>query len=96
VAASVAVPVERGFDDTSISVDDTIEKLKPYAAQFKMNYPVLQGLGRDEVLNAFGPMVGLPTTFVISRDGRICETHTGLSSKISFETQIKALLPGRR
>lgn len=65
-------------------------------AQFKMNYPVLQGLGRDEVLNAFGPMEGLPTTFVISRDGRICETHTGLSSKSSFETQIKALLPERR
>lgn len=87
---------KQGLQVLGISVDDTIEKLKPYAAQFKMNYPVLQGLGRDEVLNAFGPMEGLPTTFVISRDGRICETHTGLSSKSSFETQIKALLPERR
>jgi thiol-disulfide isomerase/thioredoxin len=86
---------KQGLQVLGISVDDTIEKLKPYAAQFKMNYPVLQGLGRDEVLNAFGPMEGLPTTFVISRDGRICETHTGLSSKSSFETQIKALLPER-
>lgn len=87
---------KQGLQVLGISVDDTIEKLKPYAAQFKMNYPVLQGLGRDDVLNAFGPMEGLPTTFVISRDGRICETHTGLSSKSSFETQIEALLPERR
>jgi cytochrome c biogenesis protein CcmG/thiol:disulfide interchange protein DsbE len=87
---------KQGLQVLGISVDDTIEKLKPYAAQLKMNYPVLQGLGRDEVLKAFGPMEGLPTTFIISRDGRICETHTGLSSKSSFETEIKALLPGRR
>ena len=87
---------KQGLQVLGISVDDTIEKLKPYAAQFKMNYPVLQGRGRDELLNAFGPMVGLPTTFVISRDGRICETHTGLSSKNSFETPIKALLAERR
>jgi peroxiredoxin len=87
---------KEGLQVLGISVDDTIEKLRPYAAQFKMNYPVLQGLGRDEVLNAFGPIIGLPTTFVISRDGRICKTHTGLSSKDSFETRIRALLPGRR
>lgn len=87
---------KQGLQVVGISVDDTIEKLRPYAAQFKMNYPVLQGLGRDEVLNAFGPMNGLPTTLVIARDGRICATHTGLGSKDSFETQIRALLPGRR
>ncbi|MBI2835471.1 MAG: TlpA family protein disulfide reductase [Acidobacteria bacterium] len=87
---------KQGLQVLGISVDDTIEKLKPYAAQFKMNYPVLQGLSRDDVLNAFGPMDGFPTTLVISREGRICETHIGLSSKSSFETQIKALLPERR
>jgi hypothetical protein len=29
---------------------------------------------------------------VISRDGRICAKHTGMSSKESFEKQIKSLL----
>lgn len=62
----------------------------------KMSYPVLQGLGHDDVLEAFGPMIGLPTTLVMSPDGKICATHTGLSSRESFETQIKALLPERR
>lgn len=86
----------QGLQVLGISIDDTVDKLKPYAAQFKMNYPVLQGLGRDEVVNAYGPMIGLPTTFVIGRDGRICARHTGLGSKESFDTQIKALLSERR
>ena len=41
----------------------------------KMNYPVLQGLGHDDVTDAFGPMSALPTTLMISRDGKICATH---------------------
>jgi thiol-disulfide isomerase/thioredoxin len=39
-----------------ISVDDPVEKLKPYASQMKMNYPVLVGNGRDDVQDAFGPL----------------------------------------
>lgn len=87
---------KRGLQVLGISVDDKLAPLKSYAAQYKMSYPVLQGLGHDDVLEAFGPMIGLPTTLVISPDGKICATHTGLSSRESFETQIKGLLPERR
>jgi thiol-disulfide isomerase/thioredoxin len=86
---------KQGLQVIGISVDDTLEKLKPYAAELKMNYPVLQGLGRDDVLDAFGPMIGFPTTLVISREGKICETHIGMSSKNAFETQVQGLLPTR-
>jgi hypothetical protein len=58
----------------------------------KMNYPVLQGLNHDDVQDAYGPMMAIPVTALISRDGRICARHTGLSSKPSFEEQIKSLL----
>lgn len=44
------------------------------------------------MLDAFGPMVGLPTTFIISRDGRICAKHIGLTAKDAFEAAIKSLL----
>jgi thiol-disulfide isomerase/thioredoxin len=81
-----------GFQVIGVSVDDTLESLKPYVAEMKMNYPVLQGLGRDDVLDDFGPILGLPTTMLISRDGRICETHAGLTSKETFERGIRALL----
>ena len=82
----------RGFQAVGVSVDDTVEKLKPYVANAKMNYLVLQGLDRDDVQDAFGPMFGIPVTAVISRDGKICAKHVGLSSKDAFEKEIKSLL----
>ncbi len=81
-----------GLQVVGVSVDDTLDKLKPYVADMKMNYPVLQGLGHDDVQDAYGPIWGIPVTVVISRDGKICAKHTGMSSKDSFERQIKALL----
>jgi peroxiredoxin len=82
----------RGFVVLGFSVDDPVSKLKPYAAQLKMNYPVLVGNGRNDVQEAFGPMWGLPTSFLIGRDGRICKKHTGFATKEQFEREIKALL----
>ena len=81
-----------GLQVVGVSVDDTLEKLKPYVRDMNMNYPVLQGLHHDDVLDTFGPMWGIPVTVVISREGKICGKHTGLSSKDSFEKEIKALL----
>ena len=77
-----------------ISVDDTLDKLTPFEKQYKMTYPVLLGLGRDDLMGAkgFGTMGVFPTTFVIGRDGRICKTHVGLSAKEKFELEIKSLL----
>jgi cytochrome c biogenesis protein CcmG/thiol:disulfide interchange protein DsbE len=74
------------------SVDDPLEKLKPFADQFKINYPVLVGKDRDEVQDAYGPIWGIPTTVLIGRDGRICKKHTGIASKDQFEKEIKGLL----
>ena len=82
----------KGLQVIGVSVDDTLDKLKPYVAQFKMNYPVLQGLNHDDVQDAYGPMWGIPVTALISREGKICAKHTGMSSKPSFENEIKSLL----
>jgi peroxiredoxin len=82
----------KGLAVLGLSVDDTIDKLKPFAAELKMNYPVLVGLGRDDVQDAFGPIWGIPTTFLISRDGRICRKNTGIQGKEKYERDIKALL----
>jgi cytochrome c biogenesis protein CcmG/thiol:disulfide interchange protein DsbE len=81
-----------GLQIVGISVDDTADKLAPYIRDMKMNYPVLQGLNHDEVQDAYGPIVGIPVSVMISRDGKICATHTGLTSKDVFEREIKSLL----
>ena len=81
-----------GFQVVGVSTDDTQAKLKPYVAQMKMNYTVLQGLDRDDIQDAYGPLFGIPVTILISRDGKVCAKHVGLSSKDAFEREIKSLL----
>jgi thiol-disulfide isomerase/thioredoxin len=74
------------------SVDDPAEKIKPYAEEYKVNYPLLVGNGREDVQNAFGPLLGIPVTVIIGRDGIIAKKHTGIATKEQFEREIKALL----
>jgi thiol-disulfide isomerase/thioredoxin len=81
-----------GLQVIGVVTEDTLDKAKPFAAQWKMNYTVLQGNGRDDLDDAFGPMFGLPVTIVISRDGKICGKHVGLAGKDAFEKEIKSLL----
>jgi hypothetical protein len=58
----------------------------------KMNYLVLQGLDQDALQDAYGPLFGIPVSVLISRDGRMCHKHVGLSSKDKFEREIKSML----
>jgi len=82
----------RGLQVLGFAVDDPVPALKAYANELGMNYPVLVGQGRNDVLEAFGPMMGLPTTLLIGRDGRICARHMGFTPKETFEREIKGLL----
>jgi hypothetical protein len=53
---------------------------------------VLVGDGRNDVQEAYEPLLGLPTTFTIGREGKICRQHTGYTAKRTFEEEIQALL----
>ena len=75
-----------------LSVDDPAEKLLPYAAEFKMNYPVLVGNGHQDVQDAFGPLFGIPVSVIIGRDGLIAKKHSGIATKEQIEREIKRLL----
>ncbi len=89
-----------GLQVIGVSVDDTLEKLEPFVKQFNMNYPVLLGLGHDDVQDTYGPLYTVPISVLISRDGRICSKHMGLPEnqtqasavKEIFEAEIQALL----
>jgi peroxiredoxin len=93
----------RGFEVLGVVVMDEFPRAKPFAEQYKMTYPILDGVNREDVETAFGPFLGLPTTFLIARDGRICAKHLGLppvkfsfpsvsSVKDAFEAEIRSLL----
>jgi thiol-disulfide isomerase/thioredoxin len=74
------------------SVDDEAPKARAFATEYKMNYPILLGLGREDVQDAYGPIWGIPASFIISRDGKVCKKHLGIAPKAVFEREIKALL----
>jgi thiol-disulfide isomerase/thioredoxin len=95
----------QGFEVVSVVLLDKFENAKPFAVNMKMNYPVLDGdPQQDKIDDAYGPLFGLPMSFIIARDGRICQKHLGLPGatrdkdpdaqtvKDIFESQIKALL----
>ena len=80
----------RGFIAIGVSMDDSPSDVKPFARKLNMNYPILMGAGRNDLEPAFGELP-LPTAFVISRDGRICVKHDGLTPKEQIEREITAL-----
>lgn len=73
-------------------VDDTADKARAFAKEYKINYPVLLGLGREDVQDAYGPIWGIPASFLISKDGKVCKRHMGIAPTETFEKEIKALL----
>jgi peroxiredoxin len=84
----------RGLVVIGVSMDDTgdLPDVKRFAAQMKMNYPVLLGFGRDDDLKPVFGELPLPTSFVIARDGRICARHDGLTAKEQVQREIAGLL----
>lgn len=86
---------EKYKDDLVIvgfSVDDPADKARAFAVEYKMNYPVLLGEGREDVQDAYGPIWGIPASFLISKDGKVCRKHLGLAPKAVFEKEIVALM----
>lgn len=75
-----------------VDVLDEFDRVKPFAAEMKVNYPLLDGNNRKDVEEAFGPMWGLPTTVIIARDGKVHKRHSGIGTKEQFEHEIKILL----
>jgi len=78
-----------------ISVDDSPADLRPFAAEFKMNYPVLVGLGHDELMERYEAGFMIPITWYIKPDGTIHSKHPGSPPREFIEEQIRALLPAR-
>ena len=90
-----------GLQIVGVLTEDTAAKARPFVKEWKMNYAILRGNDpnkeddtelREDLDTAYGPMFGLPVTFLISRDGKVCSKHVGLSGKDVFEKEIKALL----
>jgi cytochrome c biogenesis protein CcmG/thiol:disulfide interchange protein DsbE len=80
-----------GFEVVGIAMDTELEKIKSFAAEFKITYPILIGAGADGVMRAWD-VAALPTTFIVGRDGSVCRRFVGQSGRDEVEAAIKSLL----
>jgi len=83
---------DRGLVIVGISTDDTAEQIRPFAATFKVSYPLLVGKDREDVFAAFGLGNGIPMTVFIRPDGTLAERLQGINTKKWFVQQIDALV----
>jgi cytochrome c biogenesis protein CcmG/thiol:disulfide interchange protein DsbE len=80
----------RGLQILGISLDDSAEPVRGFYRELKMNYPV--ALGDAALAEKYGGVLGLPTAFLIGRDGRIRASHVGEADLTLIEKEIVELL----
>jgi cytochrome c biogenesis protein CcmG/thiol:disulfide interchange protein DsbE len=71
-----------------------VDEVRGFARELGINYPV--AVVDAAIEETFGGVVGLPTTFVLDRDGQIVHTYVGLVDPLDLEREIRELadLPG--
>jgi len=82
---------DKGLEIVGVSLDrEGSAKVAPFAQKAAINYTML--LGNQKVVSDYAPIRGIPTTFVISQDGKIFKRYVGFRKKEVFENDIKTLL----
>jgi cytochrome c biogenesis protein CcmG/thiol:disulfide interchange protein DsbE len=81
----------RGLQIVGVSLDDKgAAVVRPFAAQQRINYVML--VNGHSAAGAYGGVSGIPTTFLVDRDGRIVTSRVGLASKQFWKDRVTALL----
>jgi cytochrome c biogenesis protein CcmG/thiol:disulfide interchange protein DsbE len=79
-----------GFQMLGISVDQGgLDAVKPFMKEYGVNYPIM--LATENVINEYGGIRGIPTTFVIDKEGRIVYKFVGYRPAPKFEALIERL-----
>ncbi len=80
-----------GFTVVGVSVDEaSLETVKAFAEKHGINYPIV--LHDGKIVDAYGGIEDLPTTFIIDRNGHIVKQHLGFTVPAEFEKEITPLL----
>jgi peroxiredoxin len=82
---------DKGLTVIGVSLDEQgPEVAKKFVKRLGVNYTIV--IGNQKVVEAYGGVYVIPTTFVIDRQGRIASEHIGYDDKAAFEKEIQSLL----
>lgn len=84
----------KGFEVIGIAVNEepsdgmTIEQnLLAFSKENNLTYPIV--LANDQLVEAFGEINAVPTTFVIDRQGKIVDRMVGLKTEAEFSSALQ-------
>lgn len=80
----------KGLEILGICLKADPMQLRFFVKQMKLDYPVLAGT--DQVDRDYGGIVGVPTTFIINKQGNIVHKIVGARNKAEFLRLINPLL----
>ena len=72
-----------------VSEDDEAQPVHDFIKKTGINYPVV--MATPEIIQAYGGVAALPTTFVIDPQGRIVQRHLGLLSAETTDREVRSL-----
>jgi len=78
---------DKGFEILAISTDSSVDPIKKFVKEFKVSFPVL--LDDGKVSNLYS-IQGLPTSFLIDREGKVVKVRLGKYKEI--ERDLKKIL----
>jgi thiol-disulfide isomerase/thioredoxin len=82
-----------GLQVIAISMDDDAAPVRALTRKLRLGFPVV--MGDDKLGTLYGGVLGLPVTFLISRDGTIVARIEGQTDLNALEQRIKGLLKQR-
>jgi peroxiredoxin len=81
----------KGLQIIGISLDDEgSAKVAPFASQNRINYTML--VNGNGAANRYGGIEGIPTTFLLDRQGRVVERRAGITPREHWQQVIALLL----
>lgn len=81
---------DQGFEMIGIAQDPDRRDVKKFVKRLGVRYTILMSTNKVEI--DFGGIIGLPTAFIIDREGHIREKIVGFEYPAYFEAKLKALL----
>jgi thiol-disulfide isomerase/thioredoxin len=80
-----------GLEIVGISLDrGGWQVVTPFVERMNIDYPVV--LGGREVVQSYGGIQAIPTTFIVDKRGNVVDGHMGYLSKDDLEKMVKDLL----
>ncbi|MCF7804387.1 MAG: TlpA family protein disulfide reductase [Candidatus Marinimicrobia bacterium] len=75
---------DENLEIIGISLDrDGWNAVRPFLEEYDVNYPV--ALGNQQLVEQYGNIRSIPTTFVIGKDGEIRRKYVGFREDVVFE-----------